>query len=250
MLLAIDIGNSNIVFGLFDKDRLVDSFRIETEKDKREEYYRQKISDKQVSTVDGVVIGSVVPELDNIFTSVIAELFHTKPLFISTELDTGIINLTRTPSELGADRLADAVAAIALYQGNRIIVDLGTASKFEAVSEKNEYLGGAIGPGVGSSFSSLIKAASKLSEVKLSPPKKVVGGFVTEEHLNSGFVYGFAGMVDGMIFRMKEELGWDSPAIILTGGFTDLISPHLQTKVVINKNLTLEGLRILWGRNK
>lgn len=248
MLLAIDIGNSNIVFGVFDGRDLKDTWRIDTEKDKDENFYRQKMSGKKLS-VDNVVIGSVVPELDDVFASVCETLFKARPLFASTELNTGIENLSNKKSDLGADRLADVVGAIALYPGNRIIVDLGTASKFEAVSENNEYLGGAIGPGIGTSFSSLMKAASKLSEIRLSPPKKVVGGFVTEEHVNSGFIYGFAGLVDGMIFRIQEELGWDNPSIVITGGFTDLISPYLKTKITINKNLTLIGLHILWEKN-
>lgn len=250
MLLAIDIGNSNIVYGLFQKEKLLDSWRIETKKDKNEEYYRQKLQDKHIPSIDDIAIASVVPELDQAFKNLSTNFIKTDPLFVSTELDTGIANLTNTPSQLGADRLADIVAAIALYTGPRIVVDLGTASKFEAVSEKNEYLGGAIGPGIGTSFESLIKAASKLQDVKLSAPEKVVGSFTTEEHLNSGFVNGFAGMIDGMILRMKDELGWGNPSIILTGGFTDLISPFIKTKLIVNKDLPLEGLNILWERNK
>lgn len=249
MLLAIDIGNSNIVFGLFDGKDLKDSWRIVTEKDKAEAFYQPLLSEKNISASD-VIIGSVVPELDGVFEKLCNETFHTKPLFATTELTTGIKNLTNEKSDLGADRLSDIVATIHLYHGNRIVIDLGTASKFDAISEKDEYLGGAIGPGIGNSLSSLIKGASKLSAIKLSSPKKVVGGFATEEHLNSGFIYGFAGLVDGMIFRMKEELGWDNPAIILTGGFTDMIAPHLQTKVTINKNLTLQGMQVLWEKNK
>lgn len=250
MLLAIDIGNSNIVFGVFDKSKLINHWRIETAKDKSEDFYRQKLSEKNIARVDNVIIGSVVPELDTIFDHISSHLFKTKPQFVSTMLDTGITNLTNTPSELGADRLADIVAAISLYPGPRIVVDLGTASKFEAISEKNEYLGGAIGPGIGVSFTSLIHAASKLHDMKLSSPKKVVGGFTTEEHLNSGFVNGFAGLIDGMVLRIQEELHWDNPHIVMTGGFTELVSQHLKTKATIHKNLTIEGLRTLWERNQ
>ena len=200
-------------------------------------------------TIDAVCIGSVVPELDGTFRTLSQTLFNTVPLFVSTRLTTGIANLSETESGLGADRLSDIVAALTLYSGNRIVIDLGTASKFEAISAKDEYVGGAIGPGVGTSFDALIANASKLGDMQLKAPQKVVGGFTTEEHLNSGFIHGFASMIDGMSQRIRNELSWTEPTIILTGGFTDLISPFLYEKIIINKKLVLEGLRILWERN-
>jgi type III pantothenate kinase len=249
MLLAIDIGNSNIVFGIFEGKNLKESWRIRTIKENDKEYYREQLADK-TNLITQVVIGSVVPELDDVFDSVSRDVFATKPLFISTELTTGIKNLTNEKSELGADLLADIAAAINLYSNDKIVIDLGTASKFLAISKSDEYVGGAIGPGIGSSFESLIKGASKLGDLKLSQPEKVVATFTTEEHLNSGFVYGFSGMTDGMVVRMIDELAWSNPTIILTGGFSDMIAPHLHTKVIVNKNLTLYGLQMLWEENQ
>lgn len=250
MLLAIDIGNSHIVCGLFDGDNLKETWRIPTEKNQSEEFYRQKLSEKNLTTIDGVVIGSVVPELDEIFSHISESLFQTKPLFVSTNLNTGITNLSKTDTELGADLLADIAAAIALYPENRLVIDLGTASKFLAIDDTNTYVGGAISPGIGTSFSSLLENASKLHDLRLSQTDNVVGGLTTTEHLNSGFIFGFVSLVEGMIVRMTDELQWDNPTIILTGGFTDLIAPHLRITVVFNKQLTLEGLRFLWERNK
>lgn len=248
MLLTIDIGNSNIVFGIFDGTTLKESWRIKTEKDKDAIFYRENLSKKH-GVIHQVIIGSVVPELDSTFAKLSEELCHTKPLFASTELTTGIKNLTNLKSDLGADLLSDIVATIHLYPGNSIVIDLGTASKFLAVTKDGAYKGGAIAPGIGSSFQSLLSHASKLGAIELGQPKKVVGSLTTAEHLNSGFVYGFASMIDGMIERIKQELDWDNPTIIITGGFTDLATPHLHTKVIVNKDLTLEGLQILFSTN-
>lgn len=249
MLLALDIGNSNIVVGLFNTDELIQTFRIETKKHETENHYQQQLSSLPESHISDVVIGSVVPELDSIFTSIF-ERQMIRPLFVSTQLRSNIPNLSEKSTALGADRLADCVTAIEKYEGNRIVVDVGTATKFEVISENNEYKGGAISPGVGVSFDALLQSASKLSKITLSPPKKVVGGFSTEEHLDSGYIYGFASMIDGMIHKINAEMKWEKSTVILTGGFTDTLSPFIKTKVEINKNLTLEGLRILWQMNR
>ena len=250
MLLAIDIGNSNIVLGLFKSGVLVKEFRIETEKEKRQEWYLpfiKKFADKE--TMD-VAIASVVPELDDSFITICMKLFKKEPLFVSTLLKTNVVNLSKKPTQLGADRLSGVSAAISLTTGNRIVVDIGTATKFEVVSEKNEYLGGAIAPGVQVSFDALIKNASKLDSIKLVKPKKAIGGFTTEEHLMSGFINGFASMIDGMIERIIDEAKFSNQTVFLTGGFTDMIYPFLRKKVTADKTLTLKGIAVIQEMNR
>lgn len=251
MLLTIDIGNSNITCGIFDTQSLQKEWRIVTQKHQTQEWFIEKISDEiSEATISSVIIGSVVPELDSIFESISHKLFGVSPLIVSTKNKSNIPNLSQKDTKLGADRLADCVAGVDHYPGNKIIVDVGTATKFEVLSDNNEYLGGAISPGIGISFDALLQKASKLNDIFLSHPKKVVGSFDTKEHLDSGFVYGIASLIDGMVQRIKTEQSWKNPTVILTGGFTDLVSPHLQTNISVNKTLTLEGLRILWEMNQ
>lgn len=252
MLLTIDIGNSNIVFGVFEKTGLLgNEIRIKTEKKKPTSHYLPFV--KNISTkykITDVAISSVVPELDETLSDITKKTWNTTPFFASSKLQTTIPNLTKKESHLGADRLCNIVYAIHKSTGNRIVVDLGTATKFEVVSIKNEYLGGAIAPGVGDSFTSLLSHASKLPDLTLSTPKKVVGGFDTKEHLDSGFVFGFASMIDGMIEKIVEEQQLEDVIIFITGGFSELISPHITHSVTLNKTLTLEGLNILWSKNQ
>lgn len=252
MLLTIDIGNSNIVLGIFDGDQLVETQRVETNKSGDVGFYNKHLGEalgERVKQIEGVMIGSVVPELDDVLKHVSKELFKKEPLFADTSLDTGLKDLSCKPSELGADRLSDIVAATILYPGKSIVVDLGTAIKFEAISEEKEYLGGAIAPGIGISFDALITGASKLSDLKLENPTTSLGSD-TSGQLNAGFVLGFASMISGMVEKMKTELLWDECHVIGTGGFIDLISPHVPEFTDINKQLTLEGLRLLWKRNR
>lgn len=251
MLLAIDIGNSNIVLGIFNKDKLIDQFRLETDKQASTDRYKELIQNKiNGQQITDIVVGSVVPELDDVVNKAVSEAFSCQPLIVSTKLDTGIPNLATDFQGLGADRLANIVAAHDKHPGNSIVIDLGTATKFEAVSEKGEYLGGAIGPGIGTSYKALISSASKLEKTKLENPEKVVAGCSTNEHLNSGYIFGFASLVEGMIERIKKELKWHNPTVICTGGFTELITPHVKNITVTNQHLTLDGLKILWEKNK
>lgn len=252
MLLTIDIGNSNIVLGVFDGDNLLETWRIETNKSGDVGHYVTQLTDalgENLKQINSVMIGSVVPELDKTFRDISKELFNKEPIFADTTLDTGLKDLSCTPSELGADRLADIVAATILYPGKSIVIDLGTAIKFEAVSEDKEYLGGAISPGIGVSFKALIKGASKLEDFELRNPTTSLGTD-TAGQLNSGFVLGFASMISGMIAKMKRELEWEECNIIGTGGFIELIAPNVPELTEVNKQLTLEGLRLLWERNE
>jgi type III pantothenate kinase len=251
MLLTINLGNSNIAFGLFDKDKLVLEERLVTEKDKDAPYYVGKLKllfPRNDHSLDGVIIGSVVPELDEALKEACETYFGKTPLFASVKLETGLLGLSSN-CQLGADRLANMVAASYVYPGNAIVVDMGTATTYEVVSRKREYLGGAIGPGLGKSFEALISAASRLNNVKLVLPEKVVM-LGTEQQLNSGFLLGFASMVSGMVQKMKEELGFGTCHIIGTGGFAEMLQSQIPEFTEMNKQLTLVGLRILFERNR
>jgi type III pantothenate kinase len=251
MLLTIDIGNSNIVLGAFKNDKLVETQRIETNKNGNVGFFTNQLTKNlgvPPKQIQSVMIGSVVPELDEIFTKTCKALFAHKPLFADTTLDTGLKDLSCKPSELGADRLADIVAATTLYPGRSIVVDMGTAIKFEAISDEKEYLGGAISPGIGISFRALIRNASKLENLKLSNPTTSLGTD-TASQLNSGFILGFSSLISGMIAKMRKELKWESCTVIGTGGFIELIAPYVPEFTKISKQLTLDGLRLLWERN-
>lgn len=254
MLLTIDIGNTNITIGFFTGKILSEEIRIPTQKnisgEKLKNILRAKLSKKTKRGLDAAIIGSVVPELDRKMDLAIRSLTSIKPQFVNINTKTNIYDFSCKTNELGADRLCDVVAAIEKYSGNKIVVDLGTATKFEVVSKKKEYLGGAIGPGVGGSFKALLANASKIPDLKISKPNRVVAGWSTQEHLNSGFVYGFAGLVDGMAERIANEKNWVEYKLIMTGGYAEIISKHLQHKHVLDKHLILDGLRVIWELNK
>lgn len=247
MLLTIDIGNSNIVCGLFQAETLIEQFRITTEKDQTEAYFREKLLHIQNQPIDGIIIGSVVPQLDTLFTKVLTDLFAITPLFASTQMVTGIDDFSEVVTPLGADLLVNIVAAREIYPGNSIIVDLGTASKFQAVSGR-KYLGGAIAPGIGTSFDALFTNASLLTRFPLQSPVKVLGDS-TEDYINSGYIFGFAGLVDGMVTRIQEELTWESAKVIGTGGYMGMIVPYVKSPIMHYPHLTLYGLRLLWEKN-
>lgn len=251
MLLTIDIGNTSVHAGIFNGAKLVTQFREKTIKSSNTPRYDAFFATitQQAPLLEGIIIASVAPELDEEFTQLSKKNFQLEPLFISTRLKSNITNLSEKETPLGADRLADICAAIEHYSGDRVVVDLGTATKFEVIDAQNSYKGGAIGPGVQTSFDALIANASKLSHMTLQQPEKATGGFTTEEHLNSGFIYGFAGLVEGMIHRITTEQNWNTTTVILTGGYSALIGKNITIPTEINQDLTLHGLYLLWGMN-
>ncbi|MBI3595814.1 MAG: type III pantothenate kinase [Nitrospirae bacterium] len=254
MLLAIDIGNTNIVLGVFQGRRLKGNWRIATRLAKTSDEYGIllldlfRANDLRADRIDGVILSSVVPPLTPIFTEMSLRYFHSDPLIVDGAMDTGLINQYEPPRDVGADRIVNAVAAYQRYGGPVIIVDFGTATTFCAVSKKGEYLGGAITPGITISAEALFQGASKLPKVELAKPKSVIGQD-TVSSMQSGMLYGYAGLVDAMVTRMKKELG-PRAKVIATGGQARLILSETKTINEVRPFLTLEGLQILYEKNK
>jgi type III pantothenate kinase len=253
VLLAIDVGNTNTVLGVYEAGKLRQHWRIETSHTRTYDEYGILL--KQLFAAHGVDVGgvrsiaisSVVPPLAFTLEQMSQRYFKVKPLFIGPGVKTGMPILYENPREVGADRVVNAVAAYERWKTGLIVVDFGTATTFDAVSPKGEYLGGAICPGVSVSMEALFRAASKLPRVEFARPPSVVGKN-TVASLQSGLVYGYVGMVDGLCARMSDELGFQ-PKVVATGGLAPLLSGVSKSISEVDEHLTLEGLRIIHQRN-
>jgi type III pantothenate kinase len=253
MLLAIDIGNTNVVLGVFEGERLRENWRIGTNTQITSDEYAMIVKDLfgfagiEFRQIKGVILSTVVPPLLQVLSEMSRKYFHIAPLVVTHELRTGIKLPYDNPQEIGADRIVNAAAAFRLYGGPLIIVDFGTATTFCAVTKAGEYLGGAIVPGVKISADALYQRAAKLPRVELVRPPAVIGRD-TISAMQAGIIYGYAGLVDGIVERMKKEFAADAK-VIATGGLAELIAPETRTVNEIRSNLTLEGLRILFEVN-
>ena len=254
MLLAIDVGNTNIVLGVFKGARLTASWRIATDLSKTSDEYGILMLDLfkagglRFKQVDGIILSCVVPPITPIFTEMARRYFDAEPLVVDGMMDTGLKNCYEPPRDVGADRIVNAVAAHRKYGGPVIIVDFGTATTFCAVSKSGEYLGGAIVPGITISAEALFRRASKLPKVELRRPASVIGRD-TVSSIQAGMLYGYAGLVDAMVNRMKKELG-PKTKVVATGGQARIIVPETSTIDEVRPDLTLEGLQILFERYK
>ena len=260
MLLTLDVGNSNTVLGLYrlNSDELVTSWRISTLRAQTIDEYgvlllnlfsMRKIEATEVSSI---IISSVVPPLDSTLRQVCEQYFNLKAMFVEPGIKTGMPILVDNPAELGADRLVNGVAAFARYGGPCIVVDFGTATTFDVISAKGEYIGGVIAPGLAISAEALFARAAKLSRVDVKKPSKVVGTN-TVAHIQSGLYYGYIGLVDGILERILNETRHpDTPApkIIATGGLARLIVDDSRFIDTIDDMLTLDGLRLIYERNR
>ena len=260
MLLTLDVGNSNTVLGLYrlNSDELVTSWRISTLRAQTVDEYgvlllnlfsMRKIEATEVSSI---IISSVVPPLDSTLRQVCERYFNLKAMFVEPGIKTGMPILVDNPAELGADRLVNGVAAFARYGGPCIVVDFGTATTFDVISAKGEYIGGVIAPGLAISAEALFARAAKLSRVDVKKPAKVVGTN-TVAHIQSGLYYGYIGLVDGILERILNETRHpDTPApkIVATGGLARLIVDDSRFIDTIDDMLTLDGLRLIYERNR
>ncbi len=254
MLLTIDIGNTAVTLGVFDGSRLTTTLRVATDTRRLADEYGTMLC--SVLTVKGIDPGaitaaclcSVVPPLTVVFNEVVNAYFGVEPLNVSAGVRTGLPILYDNPRDVGADRIADAVAAIDLYGAPAIVVDLGTATVFDAISRTGEYLGGAIAPGINLAADSLFFNTSQLRRVELSAPKNAIGRS-TITSLQSGLVLGYAGLVTTMVQRFKDEIGQDAK-VIGTGGLVNVIASQAPVFHAINQDLTLMGLRLIYGMNQ
>ena len=253
MLLAIDIGNTHIKFGLFAEKRLEHKIRLVTDQDRTEDEYGVLLVGALAqrgltpNSVTMAILASVVPELTEGVVSIVRRLFKREPLIVGPGLKTGMPVLYDSPREVGPDRIADAVAAYERVQGGVIVVDFGTATTFNVVSPKGEYLGGVIVPGIRVALDALLSRAAKLSRVEIAEPPRVLGRN-TPDGLKSGVIHGSAALVDGMVERLVAELGFPCK-VIATGGMAAVVKKHSKAIESVEPDLTLEGLRILYERN-
>jgi type III pantothenate kinase len=254
MLLAIDVGNSNNVIGLFSKEKLLTHWRIRTECNRTADEYWVLIkefillNEVAAETVDDIIVACVVPSLVPILREMGQKYFSCDPIMVGPGIKTGISISYKNPTEVGADRIVNAVAAFSKHKKSLIIVDFGTATTFDAVSNKGEYLGGAIFPGVNISMEALFKNTAKLPRVDLVTPERVIGKS-TVESIQSGGVHGVAGMVNHIVTKMREEMGGKA-MVIATGGISNSFLAELDIIDEVDPFLTLDGLLILYNRNR
>jgi type III pantothenate kinase len=254
MLLVIDIGNTNTVLGVFDGNCLAADWRLETKQRQTADEYGIlarnlfALAEMEVSRIQHIVIASVVPPLNSVLEQMALKYFKLKPLFVEPGVKTGMPVLYDSPADVGADRIVNAVAAYDKYGGPAIVVDFGTATTFDAISAKGEYLGGVITPGPGISAEALFARTARLPRVEIKAPAKVIGTS-TVGSIQSGLYYGYIGMIDGILERMLRELGAKTK-IIATGGYASLIGSGSSRIQQIDPNLTLEGLRLIYERNR
>ena len=254
MLLVIDVGNSNIVLGIYDGEHLVKDWRISTDKSKTADEYGILVHDLfrlaslDFLAIEDIIISSVVPPLTGVLEKLSRQYFGFKPYVVGPGIKTGMPIHYDNPKEVGADRIVNAVAGYEKRKTSLIIVDFGTATTFDYVNKKGEYCGGAIAPGLVISMEALFQKASKLPRVEIAKPPAIIAKN-TVNSMQAGIFYGYVGLVDEIVNRMKTE-SRDNPLVIATGGLACLIAPESKTIVEIDEYLTLEGLRILYQRNR
>ena len=248
MLLAIDVGNTQTVFGLFDNGDLQESWRVATEAQRTGDELGALVGRFiDLDRVDGICLSSTVPALVREY-EVFAERWAKAPLLVmGPGVKTGIPVRHDAPREVGPDRIANAVAAKERYGAPCIVVDFGTSTNFDVVSPDGEYVGGVLAPGIETSMEALFQRAARLVKVDFVDPPSAIGR-TTATALQSGVVFGFAGQVDGIVAAIRKELGVDA-RVVATGGLAELIAPHSQTIETVDPLLTLEGLRLVWELN-
>ena len=253
MLLAIDAGNTHIVLGVFEGSALRAHWRLATQRERPADEYGAlcrhlfTLAGIAAESIDAAILSSVVPPLTPVLEQMVQRFFSRKPLLVEPGIRTGMPILYENPQEVGADRIVNGVAAYARTQRATIVVDFGTATTFDAISARGEYLGGAIAPGIGISAEALFARAARLPRVEVRRPPRLIGRN-TVHSLQSGLFFGTVALVEGMLRRIKEELGGEVK-VIATGGLAEVLGEALESVDIVDPLLTLQGLRLLHERN-
>ena len=254
MILVIDVGNTNITFGVFNKKKLVTTFRMMSNVSRTSDEYgimiTSLLTSNNVATaeIDGVIIASVVPNLMHALTGAVSRYLETKPMVVGPGTKTGIKIVTENPREIGADRIVDAVGAFEKYGGPVLVIDFGTATTYDLVTDKGEFAAGITAPGIRISAKALWNDTAKLPEVEIKKPKSILAQ-ETISSMQAGLVYGQIGQTEYIIKCVKEESGFDELKVVSTGGLGRLISDETDMIDVYDPSLTLEGLRLIYERN-
>jgi len=254
MLLAIDVGNTNIAFGVFEGDTLRATWNVATDLNKTADEYAVLLLNLlpreglALSDIDSAIVASVVPPLEPIFEELSQHYLGVPPIVVGPGVKTGVRICTDNPREVGADRVVNAAAAHRLYGGPLIVIDFGTATTVDAVSKEGDYLGGAIAPGIGIAAEALFERASKLPRIELIPPEHAIGKN-TVASMQSGIIFGYVGLIESLVTRIQRELG-GKVRVVATGGFADAIAKETKVVDVVNLHLTLIGLRLVHEMNR
>lgn len=254
MLLAIDIGNTNLTLGVFNTDRRLHQWRAATKRSRTADEYSVllsrffRLADMRPEHIDGCIISSVVPPLTATCAAMSRQYLNTEPLIVEVGVRTKMRVFYDNPAQAGTDRVVDAVAARHLYGMPVIVIDFGTATTFNVVDRQGDFRGGAIAPGLGIAAEALVTAAAQLPRIDLAFPEHVTANN-TVDAMRSGLLYGYLGLVEGMVSRLKAEWG-DDAAVIATGGLAGVVGPRCAAIDVVDQDLTLEGLRVIWDLNQ
>ncbi len=257
MLLAIDIGNTNIKYGIFDGDKLTASFRVSSRLSRTADEYGSVLvnllSDSGVrkSDIDGIIISSVIPPLNYTICHMCEYFFGISPLMVGPGIKTGLNIKVENAKEVGADRIVNSVSAYNKYggEGSVVVIDFGTATTFNVIDKDGVLIGGVIAPGIKTSLESLVNSTAQLPMIELVSPKKVIAKN-TETNMQAGIIFGFAGLVDNILNKIKKELGEEKITVVATGGLGEIIAKEVRSIAVVDRRLTLDGLKIIYQLNK